>query len=202
MNKFNRIPRYINPDGTKNVWPIDVSGIEGRVPVEDFKVINDELKTYSEKLSKRKQIIVANKIDSMQDESLYNDLEALAKKNKMEIFKISAATGEGLPELLKRVSEVLKELPKEDLFEVENKKVYTLEDETEAFTITRKDGVIYVDGPAVDKVMRRVNLDDNESMYYFQKCLDSLGVNERLKREGVQDGDTVNICGYELEWYD
>ena len=120
----------------------------------------------------------------------------------MEIFKISAATGEGLPELLKRVSEVLKELPKEDLFEVENKKVYTLEEEKEGFTITRKDGVIYVDGPAVDKVMRRVNLDDNESMYYFQKCLDSLGVNERLKREGVQDGDTVNICGYELEWYD
>ena len=181
---------------------IDVSGAEGRNPVEDFKVINDELKTYSEKLSKRKQIIVANKIDSMQDESLYNDLEALAKKNKMEIFKISAATGEGLPELLKRVSEVLKELPKEDLFEVENKKVYTLEEEKEGFTITRKDGIIYVDGPAVDKVMRRVNLDDNESMYYFQKCLDSLGVNERLKREGVQDGDTVNICGYELEWYD
>ena len=181
---------------------IDVSGVEGRVPVEDFKVINDELKTYSEKLSRRKQIIVANKIDAMQDESLYNDLEELAKKNKMEIFKISAATGEGLSELLKRVTEVLKTLPKEDLFEVENKKVYTLEEEKEGFTITRKDGVIYVDGPAVDKVMRRVNLDDNESMYYFQKCLDSLGVNERLKKEGVQDGDTVNICGYELEWYD
>ena len=181
---------------------IDVSGVEGRVPVEDFKVINDELKTYSEKLSKRKQIIVANKIDAMQDESLYNDLEELAKKNKMEIFKISAATGEGLSELLKRITEVLKTLPKEDLFEVENKKVYTLEEEKEGFTITRKDGVIYVDGPAVDKVMRRVNLDDNESMYYFQKCLDSLGVNERLKKEGVQDGDTVNICGYELEWYD
>ena len=133
---------------------------------------------------------------------LNKDLEKLAKKNNMEIYKISAATGEGLSELLKRVTEVLKELPKEDLFEVENKKVYTLEEEKEGFTITRKDGIIYVDGPAVDKIMRRVNLDDNESMYYFQKCLDSLGVNERLKKEGVQDGDTVNICGWELEWYD
>ena len=181
---------------------IDVSGIEGRVPVEDFKVINDELKNYSEKLSKRKQIIVANKIDSMQDENLYNDLEKLAKKNNLEIFKISAVTGEGLPELLKRVSEVLKELPKEELVEVEEKKVYTLQEEQEGFTIKRENGIFVVDGPAVDKVMRRVNLDDNESLYYFERCLDSLGVNQKLKEAGVREGDTVNICGWELEWYD
>ena len=181
---------------------IDVSGVEGRKPVEDFKIINDELKNYSEKLSARKQIIVANKIDSMQDESLYKDLEELAKKNGMEIFKISAVTGEGISNLLKRVTQVLKELPKEDLFEVEDKKIYTLEEEKQGYTVTRKDGIIYVDGPAIDKIMRRVNLDDNESAYYFQKCLDSLGVNERLKKEGVQDGDTVNVCGWELEWYD
>ncbi|MBP3502022.1 MAG: GTPase ObgE [Clostridia bacterium] len=181
---------------------IDVSGIEGRIPVEDFKTINEELKSYSEKLSKRKQIIVANKIDSMQDETLYNDLEQLAKKNNIEIFKISAATGEGIQELLKRASEVLKELPKEDLYEVEEKKVYTLEEEEKGFTINKEDGIYIVDGPAVDRVMRRVNLDDNESMYYFQKCLDSLGVNQKLKEAGVKEGDTVNICGWELEWYD
>ena len=181
---------------------IDVSGIEGRIPVEDFKVINDELKNYSEKLSARKQIIVANKIDSMQDENLYNDLEKLAKKQGLEIYKISAVTGEGLETLLKRVSEVLKELPKEDLFEVEEKKVYTLEEEQEGFTIKRENGIFIVDGPAVDKVMRRVNLDDNESMYYFQRCLDSLGVNQKLKEAGVSEGDTVSICGWEMEWYD
>ena len=73
---------------------IDVSGSEGRNPVEDFKIINNELKKYSEKLSKRKQIIVANKIDSMQDETLYKELSELAKKEKLEIFKISAVTGE------------------------------------------------------------------------------------------------------------
>ncbi|MBP3707745.1 MAG: GTPase ObgE [Clostridia bacterium] len=183
---------------------IDVSGIEGRIPVEDFKIINDELKSYSEKLSTRKQIIVANKIDAMQDEALYNDLEELAKKNNMEIFKISAATGEGISSLLKRVTDALKELPKENLLDIDmrERKVYTLEEEKEGFTITRKDGIIYIDGPAVDKIMRRVNLDDNESMYYFQKCLDSLGVNEQLRKEGVLEGDTVNICGWELEWYD
>ena len=182
---------------------IDVSGIEGRNPVDDFKTINEELKSYSEKLSKRKQIIVANKIDSMQDENLYNDLEKLAKENNMEIFKISAVTGEGISELLKRVSQVLKEFPKEELYdEVEDKKVYTLQEEQEGYTIKKEDGIFVVDGPAVDRVMRRVNLEDNESMYYFQKCLDSLGVNQKLKEAGVQEGDTVNICGWELEWYD
>jgi len=182
---------------------IDVSGIEGRNPVDDFKTINEELKSYSERLSKRKQIIVANKIDSMQDENLYNDLEKLAKENNMEIFKISAVTGEGISELLKRVSQVLKELPKEELYdEVEDKKVYTLQEEQEGYTIKKEDGIFVVDGPAVDRVMRRVNLEDNESMYYFQKCLDSLGVNQKLKEAGVQEGDTVNICGWELEWYD
>lgn len=182
---------------------IDVSGIEGRNSVDDFKTINEELKSYSEKLSKRKQIIVANKIDSMQDENLYNDLEKLAKENNMEIFKISAVTGEGISELLKRVSQVLKELPKEELYdEVEDKKVYTLQEEQEGYTIKKEDGIFVVDGPAVDRVMRRVNLEDNESMYYFQKCLDSLGVNQKLKEAGVQEGDTVNICGWELEWYD
>ena len=182
---------------------IDVSGIEGRNPVDDFKTINEELKSYSEKLSKRKQIIVANKIDSMQDENLYNDLEKLAKKNNIEIFKISAVTGEGISELLKRVSQVLKELPKEELYdEVEDKKVYTLQEEQEGYTIKKEDGIFVVDGPAVDRVMRRVNLEDNETMYYFQKCLDSLGVNQKLKEAGVQEGDTVNICGWELEWYD
>ena len=181
---------------------IDVSGSEGRNPVEDFYTINNELKKYSQKLSERKQIIVANKIDSMQDETLYNDLEHLAKKNNIEIFKISAATGDGIQKLLKRVSEVLKELPKEDLYEVEEKKVYTLEEEEKGFSINKEDGIYIVDGPAVDRVMRRVNLEDNESMYYFQKCLDSLGVNQKLKEAGVKEGDTVNICGWELEWYD
>lgn len=182
---------------------IDVSGTEGRNPVKDFEIINEELKKYSEKLSKRKQIIVANKIDSMQDENLYNDLEKLAKENNIEIFKISAVTGEGISELLKRVSQVLKELPKEELYdEVEDKKVYTLQEEQEGYTIKKEDGIFVVDGPAVDRVMRRVNLEDNESMYYFQKCLDSLGVNQKLKEAGVQEGDTVNICGWELEWYD
>ena len=180
---------------------IDVSGAEGRNPVEDFKVINEELKQYSEKLSNRKQIIVANKIDSMQDETLYKDLEKMAKEKNIEIFKISAVTGEGLKELLTRVTEVLKTLPKEEIVEIKQRKLYTLE-EKEEFTIIKEDGIFVVDGPGVQRIMRRVNLEDNESMHYFQKCLDELGVNKALKEAGVKEGDTVKVVDWELEWYD
>ena len=180
---------------------IDVSGSEGRNPVEDFYTINNELKQYSEKLSKRKQIIVANKIDAMQDENLYKELEKIAKENNMEIFKISAATGEGVSELVKHVSSVLKTLPKEDLIEITDRKVYTLNDDDE-YTIEREDGKFVIKGEAVEKIMRRVNISDNESLYYFQKSLDNLGVNEKLKKMGIKEGDIVKIADYELEWED
>ncbi len=180
---------------------IDVSGVEGRNPVEDFNIINEELKQYSEKLANRKQIIVANKIDSMQDETLYKELEKMAKEKNIEIFKISAVTGEGLKELLTRVTQVLKTLPKEKNVEIKQRKIYTLE-EKEEFTITKKDDAFVVDGPGVQRIMRRVNLEDNESMHYFQKCLEELGVNKALKEAGVQGGDTVIVVDWELEWYD
>ncbi len=181
---------------------IDVSGIEGRNPVEDFSVINSELSTYSKRLSERTQIIVASKADLIQDEELFNQLVKLAEEKNMKLFKISSVTGEGVKELLDYVSSTLKTLPKEDLYEVDEvKKVYTLE-EKEEFTISKEDGVWVVDGPGVERIMRRVNLEDNESMYYFQKSLDKLGVNTKLKEAGVKEGDTVRVVDWELEWYD
>lgn len=178
---------------------IDVSGSEGRDPVDDFNKINAELQKYSKKLSKRKQIIVANKIDSMQDESLYNELEKMAKENNIEIFKISAVTGEGVSELIKRVAELLKTLPKDDLVEYETRKVYKMEDK-DGYTIRKEGKMFVIEGEPVERIMRRVNIADNESLYYFQKNLDALGVNERLKKMGIQEGDIVKIADYELEW--
>ena len=178
---------------------IDVSGSEGRNPVDDFYKINEELKKYSEKLSKRKQIVVANKIDVMQDENLYKELEKVARENNMEIFKISAATGDGISELIKHVSKVLKELPKENLIEIQDRKVYTIDDKDE-YKITKEDGIFVIKGEAVERIMRRVNIADNESLYYFQKSLDNLGVNQKLKEMGIKEGDIVKIDDYELEW--
>ena len=157
---------------------IDVSGGENRNPVEDFKTINEELKKYSEKLATRKQIIVANKADAMQDENLYKELENLAKKEDIKIFKVSAATGEGLKELFKYVSELIKTLPKEDIVEGEERVVYTLKEDKDEFEIVKdgKDFVVF--GPAVDRLMGRVNLEDNESLYYFQKTLRNIGIDD------------------------
>lgn len=181
---------------------IDVSGSENRKPVEDFKIINEELKKYSEKLSTRKQIIVANKADSLQNETLYKELEDLAKKENIKIFKISAATGEGLKELFKYVSETVKTLPREEIVEGDERVVYTLKEDRDEFEIIKENGEFIVQGPAVDRLMGRVNLEDNESLYYFQKTLRNLGIEEALKQEGVQEGDTVRFNDWEFAWYD
>lgn len=181
---------------------IDVSGVEGRDPVEDFYTINEELKKYSEKLSTRKQIIVANKMDIMQDDKGLKELEALAKKENLELYKISGVTGEGVTELLNRVSEVLKTLPKEELVEAEDRVVYTLEDDKNDFTVRREDDMFILEGKAINRLMGRINIDDNESMYYFQKNLKSLGIEDELKRQGIKEGDLVKVLNWTFEWYE
>ena len=180
---------------------IDVSGTEGRNPVEDFQTINKELKKYSEKLSTRKQIIVANKADIMQDKTLYDELKEMAQKQNIEIYKVSAATGEGLKELFKVVAEELKNLPREDIIEADDRVVYTLKEEKQGFEVKKENGEFIVSGPDVDRLMARVNLADNESMYYFQKMLRNLGIEEALRKAGAQDGDTVRFNDWEFDWY-
>ena len=182
---------------------IDIAGTEGRNPVEDFYKVNEELKKYSEKLAKRKQIIVANKSDALQDDENLKALEKLAKENNLEIYKISAATGEGVNSLMNHVAEVIKTLPKEEIVDSEDRVVYTLEDSQDEFTITeRKTGEFYVEGPAVERLMGRVNIGDNESFAYLQRMLKKLGIEEELRARGVQEGDTVHILEWDFEWYD
>ena len=180
---------------------IDVSGSEGRNPVDDYNVINEELKNYSEKLANRKQIIVATKCDVLNQE-LLEQLENLAKEKNMEFFKISSVTGEGLEKLLDYVSKLLKTLPKEELVEKDERIIYTLEDDKEGFTITREKNKFIIKGEAVERIIRRVNIEDNESLYYLHKKLRELGVEEELKKQGINEGDIVRIANYELEWYE
>ena len=181
---------------------IDASGIEGRDPVQDFYTINEELKGYSEKLSERKQIIVANKIDIMQDNEGLKALEELAKKEGLEIFKISGVTGEGVTELLNRVSEVLKTLPKEEIVEVEDRIVYTLDEDKDEWTIKKEGEMFVIEGKAINRLMGRINIDDNESMYYFQKNLKTMGIENELKKQGIQEGDLVKVLNWTFEWYE
>ena len=181
---------------------LDVAGTEGRDPVDDFNKINEELKKYSEKLAKRKQIIVANKIDSMQDNTNFKKLEKIAKEKNIEIFKISAVTGEGLNELFNHVAEVIKDLPKEEVVDIDDRIIYTLEEEEEQFKVEIVDGEFIVTGPAVERLMGRVNIGDNESYSYMEKMLKKIGIEDELKRRGVKEGDTVKILEWQFEWYE
>ena len=181
---------------------VDIASVEGRNPIEDYNKINEELKKYSEKLANKKQIIVANKIDSMQDDSYLIELEKIAKDSDTKLYKISAVTGEGLNELFNDVAKILKTLPKEDIVEIDDKVIYTLEEEEEGFKVEIIDGEFIVTGPAAERLMGRVNIGDNESYAYMEKMLKKIGIEDELKKKGVKEGDTVKILEWEFEWYE
>ncbi len=180
---------------------IDVSGSEGRNPVDDFYKINEELKKYSEKLATRKQIIVANKADIMQSDENYEALKKIATEKGFEIFKISAATKQGIDDLMEHVTEVIKTLPKEELVEAKDRVVYELKDEA-GFSVIKDGEDFIVEGPVIDRILGRVNMADNESMYYFQKCLRENGIEDELRKQGVKPGDTVKFGNWDFEWYE
>ena len=181
---------------------IDVSGLNGRDAVQDFDQINNELEKYSDKLINKKQIVVANKIDVMQDIAQLEALRKKAKEKNLEFFEISGATKQGVDELMEHVAKVLKTLPKEDIFDNEDKIVYTLNEETDGFTIEKTgEHEYYVSGPDVENLMRRVNISDNESFAYMQKMLKKLGIEDALREKGVCEGDTVRILDWHFEYY-
>ena len=178
---------------------LDVSDMAEKSPEESYYIINTELKKYSEKLAVKKQIIVATKADLAQDDTNYKELEKIAEKENTKLFKISSATGEGVKELIQYVSEELKNLPKEELVK-EEKIVYTLKENKDEFDITREKGEYLVTGPAAERLMGRVNIQDRESMHYFHKQLIELGIEGKLKEMGVQQGDRVRILDWYFDW--
>lgn len=178
---------------------VDVSDTAEIAPEESYYIINEELKKYSEKLATKKQIIVATKADLLQDDTRYKELEKISKKENTKIFRISSATGEGVKELIQYVSEELKNLPREELVQ-EEKMVYTLKERKDEFEITREKGEYLVTGPAVERLMGRVNIQDKESMHYFHKQLIELGIDSKLKEMGVKEGDRVRILDWYFDW--
>ena len=183
---------------------LDAAGSEGRNPVEDFNKINDELKNYSQILSQKKQIVGANKMDIANDDTLVKEIEKLCEEKNLKLFKISAATKEGIDELIEYVAQELKTIPKEDIVQVDE--MYGVEDETvdQEWNISkeqRKDGIYYiVTGAPIERLMSKVNVFDIESRQYMQKVLKQLGVIDRLKEMGITHGDYIEIEGYQLEY--
>ena len=136
------------------------------------------------------------------DRNALAELEKIAKDSDTKLYKISAVTGEGLNELFNDVAKILKTLPKEDIVEIDDKVIYTLEEEEEGFKVEIIDGEFIVTGPAAERLMGRVNIGDNESYAYMEKMLKKIGIEDELKKKGVKEGDTVKILEWEFEWYE
>lgn len=184
---------------------VDVAGSEGRDPLEDFEVINRELKEYSALLSEKQQIVAANKTDLPDGAEKFEAFKEKLENEGYKVFGISAATNQGLRELMLYVKEALKEIPVPKFFEeTENavQKVYTLEEEETPFVISRDNHVYVVSGNWVHNLVGSTNFEDVESLQYFQRALIKKGVISALRERGCQEGDTVRMEEIEFDFVD
>lgn len=181
---------------------VDISGIEGRDPLEDFVLINEELKKYDEKLANTPQIVAMNKADLLNDESVFEDFKrSVGELGFSEVFKISAATGKGVDDLLKACAQKLSEIPVEEIT-YEEDQMFVPEDKHFTYEIkVNEDGIFVVSGSFVDRLLDVINVENPDSLRYFHKVLGNKGVLKELREMGIQDGDTVRLNNFEFEFY-
>ena len=184
---------------------VDASGYEGRDPVEDIETINGELARYSEDLAMLPQILVANKTDITEPESdNLTRLAAYAEAHGMPYCEISAVTGEGVKELLYKTSAMLKEIGKKPvIFEKEFDWTDTVPaDLPWTAEYNAKDKEYVVEGPLIEKMLGYTNLMSEKGFLFFQRFLKERGIIDRLKEEGLKEGDTVRLYGHVFDYYE
>ena len=178
---------------------VDASGIEGRNPIEDFDLINNEIKMYNPTLSERTQIVAANKRDLVYDSEIYDGFCEEIEKRGYKLFKISAATNSGVSELMNYVSSVLDDIPVPVLYDEDEIETEIISFEEEApFTARVEDGVYIVEGKWLKRLLGSTNFEDSESLQYFQTALKKKGVIKALEKLGIEEGDPVQM--YEVEF--
>ena len=182
------------------VHVVDVSGSEGRDPVADFDAINAELAQYSPELATRPQIVVANKTDIMEDETLLEKLRAHVEEAGYPLFALSAASHTGTRELVLKIAEKLSTLPPVTVYEPEYVPRPPKLDTSAPLNITVDDNTYIVEGPWLERLMANVNFSDYESRMYFDKMLRESGLFARLEEMGIQDGDIVSLYNLEFEY--
>ena len=181
---------------------VDVSSIEGRNPIEDFKIINEELSKYNMELEERPQIVAANKTDIIQDPDVYEEFKKEMEKLGYPLFEISAATGKGVNDLMKAAFSELQKLPPIQIYEPEMDidEGFFIDTTEKGFEISKDENVFVVSGTWIEAVGGSVNFSDEESLQYFQRALKNRGVIDALADAGIQEGDTVRIGDLEFDF--
>jgi GTP-binding protein len=188
---------------------VDMSGTEARDPYEDWVAINKELHLYNEKLSERPQVIVANKMDIPEAELFLEEFKEKLAANghgDMQVLPISAATRQGIRELLYKLADMVDAIPNvpvvEETPETEERKVYTFEgkNKEEEFTIRRENDVFIVEGVAIERLAKRTKFDSYDSVQRFATIMRRMGVDRELRKRGAEDGHFVRINEYEFEF--
>jgi len=179
---------------------IDMGGVEGRDPYEDYIAIRKELEEFSSKLLLKPEIIIANKMDG--ENAKENLVKFKEKINNKEIFEVIAMTGEGLDKVIDKLSEMTKVLDREELYSksVQESHVLYKFKEEKPFTITKDKEVFVVKGDAVEKLFRMTNFNTEEALDRFAKKLRHMGIDDELEKMGIQEGDIVRIMDYEFEY--
>ena len=180
---------------------IDMSASEMRDPYEDYVLINKELEAFNEKLIKKPQIIIANKMDL---EQAKEELEKFKKKvGDVEIFEVSAATNTGLQKVIDRLADLVDEAPNNPLYEdnqIESHVLYKFKKE-EPFTITRDDdGTWAIQGKEVERIFKMTKFSSDEAAYKFAKKLSRMGIDQKLEELGAEEGDQVRILDFYFDY--
>ncbi len=188
------------------VHVLDAASTEGRDPIEDFDTINKELASYSEEIMKKPMLVAANKVDSiggLEDDPVMHIREVLGKRG-YEVFPISGVSGEGLPDLLHRISSLLSQYDRKPVtYEQEFFPEDAIIRENLPYTVTRDEKdphIFYLEGPRIEKMLGYTNLDSERGFAFFQKFLKDGGILDDLVKAGIQEGDTVRIYGFEFEY--
>lgn len=180
------------------VHVVDISGSEARDPIQDYETICHELRSFSEDLADRPQIVVGNKSDLATPEQIETFRNYIVEEKHMPFYLISAITHQGTQELVNAIAEKLQTLPPVKQFEPDPEP--EVDRNAHDFTIEVEDGVYYVEAEWLDGILRTVNMDDYSTLQYFERVLRSNGIIDALEARGIQEGDTVDVEGYIFEY--
>lgn len=184
---------------------VDAASVEGRDPVEDIKVINAELEAYNPELLERPQIIAANKMDVYygdDENSVINRLKEEFEPKGIEVYPISAVSGQGVKELLYRVKELLNTVDRTPVIFEREFYPENIDFSEEPYTVEKvEDHLFAVEGPRIERMLGYTNLDDEKGFDFFQKFLKSNNILDELEALGIEEGDTVRMYGLEFDYY-